>query len=85
MLTADGEEGAEVYAAAAIKDQAKILYRDAVNMVEQSEELQRDPAAEARREGDLQHRQPRIARLLQADQLGEARPRRQARALRAPG
>jgi phage terminase large subunit-like protein len=40
MLVADGEEGAEVYAAAAIKDQAKIQYRDAVNMVDQSEELQ---------------------------------------------
>jgi phage terminase large subunit-like protein len=40
MLVADGEEGAEVYAAAAIKDQAKIQYRDAVNMVDLSEELQ---------------------------------------------
>jgi phage terminase large subunit-like protein len=39
MLTADGEAGAEVYAAAAIKDQAKILYRDAVAMVQQSEDL----------------------------------------------
>jgi hypothetical protein len=39
MLTADGEEGAEVYAGATVKDQAKILYRDAVNMVEQSEDL----------------------------------------------
>jgi hypothetical protein len=39
MLTADGEMSAEVYAAAAIKDQAKILYRDAVAMVQQSEEL----------------------------------------------
>jgi phage terminase large subunit-like protein len=39
MLVADGEEGAEIYAAAAIKDQAKILYRDAVNMVDLSEVL----------------------------------------------
>lgn len=39
MLVADGEHGAEVYAAAAIKDQAKIQYRDAVNMIDQSEEL----------------------------------------------
>lgn len=39
MLTSDGEAGAEVYAAAAIKDQAKIQYRDAVAMVQQSEEL----------------------------------------------
>jgi phage terminase large subunit-like protein len=40
MLVADGEEGAEVYAAAVVKDQAKIQYRDAVNMVDQSEDLQ---------------------------------------------
>jgi len=39
MLTADGEMGSEVYAAAAVKDQAKIQYRDAVNMVELSEDL----------------------------------------------
>lgn len=39
MLSADGEEGAEVYAAATVKDQAKILYRDAVNMVDLSEDL----------------------------------------------
>lgn len=39
MLTADGEAGAECYAAATSKDQAKIPYRDAVNMVELSEDL----------------------------------------------
>jgi phage terminase large subunit-like protein len=39
MLTSDGEKGAEVYAAAAVKEQAKIQYRDAVNMVELSEDL----------------------------------------------
>lgn len=39
MLTADGEAGAEVYAAAAVKDQARIQYRDAVNMVELSPDL----------------------------------------------
>lgn len=39
MLTADGEAGAEVYAAAAVKDQARIQYRDAVNMVDLSEDL----------------------------------------------
>lgn len=38
-LTADGEERAEVYAAATKKDQAHILFRDAVAMVDQSEEL----------------------------------------------
>lgn len=39
MLTADGQAGAEVYAAAAVKDQAKIQYRDAVMMVDASEDL----------------------------------------------
>lgn len=39
MLTADGENRAEVYAAAVDKDQARILFRDAVAMVDQSEEL----------------------------------------------
>lgn len=39
MLIADGEPRAEVYAAATKKDQAKVLFRDAVAMVEQSEEL----------------------------------------------
>ncbi len=39
MLTADGQARAEVYAAAAIKDQAKIQYRDAVYMVDASEDL----------------------------------------------
>lgn len=39
MLVADGEPRAEVYAAAVKKDQAKVLFRDAVAMVEQSPEL----------------------------------------------
>lgn len=38
-LTADGESRAEVYAAATKKDQAMILFRDAVAMVQQSPEL----------------------------------------------
>lgn len=38
-LVADGESRAEVYAAATKKDQAMILYRDAVAMVDQSPEL----------------------------------------------
>lgn len=38
-LTADGEARAEVYAAATKKDQAMILFRDAVAMVQQSPEL----------------------------------------------
>lgn len=38
-LTADGEAGAQIYAAAATKDQANILFRDAVNMVDKSPEL----------------------------------------------
>lgn len=39
METADGEAGAEVYAAATTRDQAKILFRDAVHMVESSPAL----------------------------------------------
>lgn len=38
-LTADGESRAEIYAAATKKDQAMVLYRDAVAMVQQSPEL----------------------------------------------
>lgn len=38
-LTADGEAGAEIYAAGATKDQAGILFRDAVKMVRQSPAL----------------------------------------------
>ena len=39
MLAADGEPRAEVYAAAVKKDQARVLFRDAVAMVEQSPDL----------------------------------------------
>lgn len=39
MLSADAEPRAEIYAAATKKDQAKVLFRDAVAMVEQSEDL----------------------------------------------
>lgn len=39
-LVADGEQRAEIYAAATKKDQAAILFRDAVAMVDQSPELQ---------------------------------------------
>lgn len=38
-LIADGEQRAEIYAAATSKDQAAILFRDAVAMVDQSPEL----------------------------------------------
>lgn len=38
-MTADGEAGAQIYAAAATKDQANILFRDAVNMVDKSPDL----------------------------------------------
>jgi phage terminase large subunit-like protein len=40
-LTADGEARAEVYAAATKKDQAMVLFRDAVAMYQQSPELMR--------------------------------------------
>jgi phage terminase large subunit-like protein len=39
MLTADGESGAECYAAAVTRDQAKIPFRDAVRMVDASPAL----------------------------------------------
>lgn len=39
MLVADGEQRAEVYAAATKKDQAMILFRDAIAMVDQSPDL----------------------------------------------
>jgi phage terminase large subunit-like protein len=38
-LTADGESGAQIYAAGATKDQAGILFRDAVSMVDKSPAL----------------------------------------------
>lgn len=41
MMVADGQQRAEVYAAATKKDQAMILFRDAVAMVDQSPELSR--------------------------------------------
>lgn len=41
MLVADGEQRAEVYAAATKKDQAQILFRDAVAMVDLSPDLDR--------------------------------------------
>lgn len=40
-MMADAESGAEIYAAATKKDQAMILFRDAVAMVDHSPELQR--------------------------------------------
>lgn len=40
-LTADREPGAEIYSAGATKDQAAILFRDAVKMVRKSPELMR--------------------------------------------
>jgi phage terminase large subunit-like protein len=50
MLTADGEMGAECYAAATTRDQAGILFRDAVNMVESSPAL----AARIQKSGNRQ-------------------------------
>lgn len=38
-LTADGEAGAEVYSAGATKDQAGVLFRDAIKMVRKSPDL----------------------------------------------
>lgn len=41
MLCADGEKGAQVYAAAPTRDQAQLLFQDAVSMVETSPDLDR--------------------------------------------
>lgn len=38
-LTSDGEDRAEIYAAASTKDQAKVMFRDAVAMIDQSPKL----------------------------------------------
>src|SRR3546814_20790021 len=38
-LMADGEAGAEIYSAGATKDQAAILFRDAIKMRDQSPEI----------------------------------------------
>ena len=40
-LTADGEAGAEIYSAGATKEQASVLFRDAVKMVRKSPDLMR--------------------------------------------
>lgn len=48
MLTADGEPKAEVYSAAAKKEQAHILFQDAVSMVDQSPLLSRRLAKSGR-------------------------------------
>jgi phage terminase large subunit-like protein len=41
MLVADGEQGAEIYSAAASRDQASIIFNEAANMVSASEPLSR--------------------------------------------
>ena len=49
-LIADGEAGAEVYSAASKKDQAKLVFNEALNMVRQSKEL---AAITKKRKSDL--------------------------------
>lgn len=59
-LVYDDEPGAQIYAAAATKDQASILFRDAVKMVRQSEPKFRDkikPSGGLEREYNLAHLQ----------------------------
>lgn len=53
MLTASKEARAEVYSAAVDKDQAKILFRDAVAMVEQSPALSRRMTKSGGKDGDV--------------------------------
>ena len=38
-MLADGEDGSEIYSIATKKDQAKLIFEEAVNMVKQSPEL----------------------------------------------
>jgi len=56
-LVYDGEPGAQVYAAAATKEQASILFKDAVKMVRQSPDLkaQLKPSGGYEREYNLAH------------------------------
>ncbi|MEG3144227.1 terminase TerL endonuclease subunit [Sphingomonas sp. RT2P30] len=56
-MMADGEAGAQIYAAGATKDQAGILFRDAVNMVDKSPELKKriKPSGGPGREFNLAH------------------------------
>lgn len=56
-LASDGESGAQIYAAAATKDQANILFRDAVKMRDQSPSLKRriKPSGGPGREFNLAH------------------------------
>lgn len=58
-LVYDDEPGAQVYAAAATKDQASILFRDAVKMMRQSPDLSRKvkPSGGFEREYNLAHLQ----------------------------
>lgn len=53
MLCADGAARAEVYSAAVDKDQAKILFRDAVTMVDQSPALARRITKSGGKGGDV--------------------------------
>ncbi len=56
-MSAAGEAGAQIYAAAAKKEQANILFRDAVRMVEQSPALKKriEPSGGPGREYNLAH------------------------------
>jgi phage terminase large subunit-like protein len=56
-MTACGEAGAQIYAAAAKKEQANILFRDAVKMVQQSPALRKriEPSGGPGREFNLAH------------------------------
>lgn len=53
MLTADGAARAEVYSAAVDKDQARILFRDAVTMVDQSPDLASHITKSGGKDGDV--------------------------------
>ena len=58
-MTADGEAGAQIYAAAAKKEQAGILFADAVKMVKASGALMKRPSSRAARAGSTTSRTTR--------------------------
>ena len=78
MLMADGEARAEVYAVATKKDQAMVLFRDAVAMVDQSPELaaRLEKSGAAGREWNLAfHKTASFFRAISSEDNGHSGPR----------
>ncbi|WP_429501723.1 terminase large subunit [Paraburkholderia youngii] len=78
MMVADGEARAEVYAAATRRDQAMVLFRDAVAMVRQSELLRERITTQGRDERcwNMGHRKSAsFFRPIASDDTGQSGPR----------